>query len=262
MRILALVLLLLCSCRERLSSTAPTPDETPSEAYDALLKKVVTHDGYVDYARLEANRGPLDDFVAWLQRPREWKSRTAIGFAGWVNTYNALVLFQVLERGRPSSVLDVRSWMPGRGNGFFATTAFELGPDVLSLNEIKHERIRMFELDHRAHACMNDATRSSPPMRDGLYSRPAMQKQLRAQMSIWMDDPNRGVRFRDGKAYFSPIMERYWRDFEFFSMGADLCTIATRYATGRRAERLKRLAEEGCPHGFFEYDWSLNTPPR
>jgi hypothetical protein len=256
-----LFLFLLVGCREELSSRAPAPATNPKDAYEDLLNRVVTRDGYVHYTRLQKNRKPLDKYVAWLHSTKAWRgARPTERHADWLNTYNALVLFQVLERGIPESVTQVTGWFGGPGARFFSGTHFRVGPEKMSLNEIKHERIRMSELDFRSHAAMTDATASSPPMQRQLYNKFNLPRQLRAQFGRWVDDTERGIRIEEGRALFNPIFETYARDFEFMSAGTDLCTLAARYASGKRVAQLEALAEQGCPHGYFTYDWSLNSP--
>jgi len=257
-----LFLFMIFGCREVLTSKAPPPNKNPKEEYEDLLRRAVTREGYVNYAKLRKNRKALDRYVAWLHTDKAWKGpRPTERHADWLNTYNALTLFQVLERGTPDSVVDVPGWFGGKGAKFYSGTQFRLGPEHLSLSEIEHERIRMSELDLRSHSAMNHATRSSPPLSRDLYSKFTLPRQLRKQFGRWVDDPERGVRFEDDGAVFNPVFDWYARDFEFMSAGADLCTIAARYASGERVAKFEALAEQGCPHTFFAYDWTLNSPP-
>lgn len=249
--------LLAGACRPMLAPSVPPPDRDPSRAYDRLLGRVVTEDGLVDYDRLEAERAALDDFVAWIARPRR-VPRSNMQHAFWLNAYNALVLYAVLEDERPDSVLDVDGWMPSPGSGFFCERAFLVQGRPVSLWEIEHERLRGRVMDYRDHAAMNCASRSCPPLRDEMYDLRSLGTQLKDQMTRWVDDDARGVRIEDGQAVFSPIFDWFAWDFGFLTAGDDLCTTAARFATGPKARRLEALAEEGCPHTFFAYDWTLN----
>ena len=135
-----LFLILLLGCREELSSKAVPPQTNPKDDYERMLLKVVTRDGYVNYERLRKQRKPLDTYVAWLHGKKAWRgARPTERHADWLNAYNALVLFQILERGTPDSVRDIPGWFGGPGARFFSGTQFQLGPDTLSLNEIEHE---------------------------------------------------------------------------------------------------------------------------
>lgn len=257
-----MLLFLAIACRTTMTSPADGEGDA-RQAYGELLAEVVTDDGYVDYDALESNREPLDRFVAWLARDEAHiGKKTKHRHAYWLNAYNALVLYQVLERGRPDSVHDVGGWLPKTGSGFFIETAFPVGGDVLSLSEIEHERVRMMELDYRDHAALNCASMSCPPLRNELYATPRLQAQLRDQMRRWVMDDERGVRIDGDTLVVNPIFEWFERDFVFMSAGMDTCELAATYAVDNKKRSLDRMIESGCKTTTFEYDWSLNDAAR
>lgn len=256
-----MILLLSIGCR-----TVLTADGDAAGApwrWNALLEHAVTSDGRVDYDVVEAERQALDDYVVWLSRPAVYGGPLKVDrHAFWVNAYNALTIFQVLERGRPASVMDVGGILPMAGSGFFVETAFDVGGVNLSLSEIEHEKLRMVELDFRDHAAINCASASCPPLRAGLYDADLLDEQLDEQMALWVADDARGVRVEADQAVFSPIFDWYARDFEFPGHGDSLCALTARFAEGDKKSALERLDREGCPHRFAVYDWSLNHSPR
>lgn len=256
LRMLALATLLV-GCRRGMVPDVPVDPEAPA-AWAELLSEVVTEDGLVDYDRLEQDRAVLDAYVAWLGREPAHGTPNATRHAFWLNAYNALVLYAVLENGRPDSVMDVDGWLPFSGSGFFYEQAFLVDGEWVSLWDIEHERLRMRLLDYRDHAALNCASRSCPPLRNQLYTPVDLQWQLKDQMTRWIEDPERGVRVEDGGAEFSALFQWYARDFEFWSGGDDLCTIAARFAKGEQKAQLEKLAARGCPRRFKDYDWSLN----
>lgn len=255
---LGLALLVAGGCRQSMSSPVKEAKRDATRAWEELLGRIVI-DGRVDYDTLTAEREALDAYVAWLGSEDAWQGRmTKDWHAQYLNAYNALVLFQVLERGRPASVLDVKGWIPKPGSGFFVETQFPLGVEWLSLSEIEHERLRWKEMDYRDHAAMNCASQSCPPLRAELYRPKDLQAQLDEQMAAWVADDARGLRFEGDEVVFSPIFDWFARDFEFFSAGQSLCEIAAEHAVGKRRVRLTELQAKGCPHRFFAYDWALN----
>jgi hypothetical protein len=253
------LLALATGCRTTMVSSG-TPGKEAGKRWELLLDRVVDDQGYVDYDTLESERGALDDYVAWLADERAWPGRiTKDWHAQYLNAYNALVLFQVLERGRPDSVLDVQGWVPWPGFAFFHSTQFQLGIEKLTLSEIENERIRWKEMDLRDHSAMNCASRSCPPMRQQLYRGGGLAAQLDDQMLAWLSDEERGVRIEGDVAVFNPIFDWFARDFHFFSAGQDPCTIAAEYVGDPdKSRKLLELAERECPRRFFEYDWRLN----
>lgn len=252
----ALVLLLAAGCRERLTASVDAPGaREAARAWEAALTEVVRADGTVDYRALAERREALDGYVAWLGEPRT-PARSAPRHAFYLNAFNALVLFQVLERGVPTSVRDVPGWLPGDASGFFYETEFLVDGRGTSLHELRDELLRFKVLDFRDHAALVDGTASSPPLRPTLYTPEGLDKQLKAQMTRWVDG---GAVTVDGaEAVFHPRFETYAYDFSFQTAGDDLCTIAARFATGDRREGLRRLAAHGCPHRFASVDWRLN----
>ncbi len=253
-----LLLLALLGCRTVMTSDAEISGN-PIRQWERVLAQSVTDEGLVDYDHLEANREALDKYVAWVHSSKPWEGKkTRERHALYLNAYNALVLFQVLERDRPPSVLEPRGWIPKGGSAFFVETAFVMGPDTLSLSEIEHERIRMKELDYRDHAAMNCASMSCPPMRPEVYLPVNLDAQLTDQMNRWMQDERTGVRIEGDVAVFNPIFDWFERDFWFTTAGMDRCEIAAQHTTGAKQKKLLELHEQGCPHRTFDYDWALN----
>lgn len=264
MRAVPLVLLLALGCREPLVPDRPPPATDPSAAWAALLRRAVDPHGYVHYDLLERERDTLEDYVAWLGGPTPWeRHRVGRRLALYLDAWNALVLYQVLERGRPDSVLDVRGWLPGPGSGFFVETRFRLGREWRSLSEIAHQLVRHAELDVRAHAALSCAAMSCPPVRPELYTRGGnLLAKLEDQMRRWLADDERGVRIEGDVAVFNPIFDRYARDFSAWTAGADPCTLAAGFTSGEKQARLLDLAAQGCPRRFFPFDARLNDAAR
>jgi Protein of unknown function, DUF547 len=254
-----LLLVTATGCRQALRSPVAGDRQSPA-AWETLLARVATEEGLVDYDALEADRGALDAYVGWLSTEEAWPGKlTRDWHAQYLNAYNALILFQVLERDRPKSVLDIRGLSQIPGFRFFHGTQFQLGDEWLTLSEIENERVRWKEMDYRDHAALNCASMSCPPIRAELYRPVDLPKQLDDQWRRWLNDDQRGVRIEEGRALFNPIFDWYERDIAFFSAGVDPCTLAAAVTNNaKKRKQLYDLASQGCPHSYFEYDWSLN----
>lgn len=230
--------------------------------WDETLRSVVDAEGRVDYDRLAEDPQPLHDYVAWLAQPARFGGRIKDDrHAMWLNAFNAFVIFEVLERGVQGSVLEVEGWLPFEGSGFFVETTFDVGGQIVSLADIRDEKIRLRELDLRDHAALVSGCASCPPLRPGLYPDDALDLALDQAMEGWVA-LDRTVSIQEGQAVFAPTFDRYARDFERWSQGESLCGIAERYARGPRKAALKGLDEQGCPHRFGTEDWSLNRVSR
>lgn len=254
---------LLLGCRTVLVPPGEVPQGDVSAPWEALLREVVSDDGFVDYHELEARRAPLDTYVLWLGRDRPRVDRDNGQHHLWLNAYTALAMYGVLEAGIPASVDEVDGWLPWAGAGFFVERAFVVQQEPVSLSEIKHEQLRGRTMDLRDHAAIALPFRSGPPVRRELYRQSDLEEQLRDQMERWITDPTRGVRVVDGVAELNALFEQHAFDFEQFSAGDDPCTLAARYFTGAAARELDQLAAAGCPRRFRPEDRRLNDvhPP-
>lgn len=256
--LIAGLLLVVAGCRTLVGPDRAPPDADPSDAWDALLQRAVTPDGFVDYDVIAADPEPLDAFVAWLGKPRPKRDREAPRHAWYLNAYNALVIWAVLHDGRPASVRDVRGWLPAPGAGFFVERAFLLDGHPTSLHEIEHEWLRGRVMDARDHAALNCASRSCPPLRAGLYTPDGLGEQLDAQMARWLADPERGLRVEGDTLVLSPIFDWFAWDFAHFTAEPDLCLALAGYADPPLDAALRAHAATGCRRRFFDYDWALN----
>ncbi len=227
--------------------------------WNRTLSEVVDDDGRVDFDALDDRRDSLDRFVAWLARGDGLMGKKkADRHPFWLNAWNALVLFQVLERGRPADLTDVDGWMPGPATGFFVETQFQVGPDWVSLAEIRDERLRLRELNFRDHSAMYTGRSDGAPMRPELYVKHRLREQLIDQMHTWVRHPTRGVTIDDGTAVFPIEFDWYAWDFEFTTAGLDPCEVAARQAEQPLEGELRALSAEGCPRRFRPADWHLD----
>ena len=249
------------------STSVPTPQaprHDPTAAWESLLGRIVTPEGLVRYDLLQADSGPLQQFIGWLavHGPETDGFRLLDDnrrLAWHLNAYNAFVLWGVLQHSS-SGLLHSVNDVPG----FF--WKFDFGQDG--------ERISLFSYETRvilptyqeplAHGALNCASRSCPPLRAELYSATNLQEQLEDQMRRWVDspDPTRAAVSWDDTLHqfaFSQIFDWYSRDFRDWGAADDPCRAVRAYATGDLKERL--LSHPDCPHTFYPYDWSLNAAP-
>ncbi len=254
-----LFVFLLIGCRETLYPRVSTPSQSPTMAWGRVLAKAVDEQGDVDYAFIRANRRPLDDYVAWVARDTGLHFKgPANAHAFWLNTYNALAIYQVLERGISKSVCEIPTLWPGRCSGPTWATDFEVGGYRTSLWEIYNERIVSGHQDYRDLACMNPGVRSGPPVHAGLYTPDGLKEQLNGQMAAWMRHKRRGVRVEGDVAVFNEIFDRYSFEVDLFTDGRDLCDLARLFTVGEKAAELQALSQRGCPHRFARFDRRLN----
>ncbi|NCG21560.1 MAG: DUF547 domain-containing protein, partial [Rhodobacterales bacterium] len=194
----------------------------------------------------------------WLSRPEALRHRPdAISHAYWLNVFNTLTIYQIVERDL-QSVTDVPSAMPWPAAGFFAGTEFVLDGQALSLWEIGHERITHEFQDYRDFGALTMGIKGGPPARGRLYGPEKLGAQLDDQMSLFMMS-EAGLHINaDGSLFFNAVFDQYAQEFELYTAGASLCDIAIRHTRGRRQARLVQARDRGCRHTFQPLDWSLN----
>lgn len=235
----------------------PLDPEAPSKL-DAVLQRVVDAQGDVDYDALRDEREALEAYLRWIARPNATDGKMGQQHhAFWLSAFNALVLYQVLERDVRQSVNEVPSGLPWEGSRFWYGTEFVVAGEPMSLWELGHERLTHTTQDYRDFAALAVAARSGPPVRAGLYSAAELDAQLDAQMHAFLQG-DRGIQFEGEQILFNAVFDRYDSEFALYTAGLDPCSLAAMHTTGDRSARLIAAAEAGCPHGYFAFDWSLN----
>lgn len=252
------ILLVLFGCRERLEPEGVGVQRGAPMAWHAVLQDVVDDRGDVDYDALRERRHALDAYVAWIAQPGGRRTPDQV-HAFWINSFNALVLFQILERDLEGSVLDAGGVFPFRGSRFFLGTEFVVAGEPMSLWELGHERLTHSNQDYRDFLVLSVGARSGPGLKQGLIDPTELERDLRLQTQAFFGS-DRALRFTDdGQVHFNPIFDRYWPEIALYRHGVNRCELAAWNTTGERQARLLALAERGCPHDFFPFDWSLNA---
>lgn len=254
------------ACRPVLSADVPAPRREPAEAWAEVLAEVVTEDGAVRFDALEARRAPLDAYVAWLAVSEPPRDRDNAQHAFWLNAYAALTLWTALQDDLPAraaadptvGVDAIEGWMPWTGSGFFFERAYVVQGMPTSLAEIAHERLRGRVMDPRDFAALPTLRRTGPPVRAELYRTRDLDAQLDDQFARWLAS-DRGLRWDGDVPLFHPVFSKYADDFALWTVGDDLCTLAARFATGPRKERLRGAAHAGCPYRSFPEDGALDV---
>jgi len=256
------------ACTERRAVPQRVLLDDPSEAWGELLEEASSAEG-VDYDLIDARRGILDDYMAWigahgprLDSYKESKEDEAISFL--VNAYNASVVYGVLQASddagaRIDSVRDLRFgvWQ-APGSGFFGGQRFFIDGEWVSLHHLEQEMIVNRYQEPLLHAALNCASAGCPELR--WFSSKRLQVQLQRAMRAFLasDRGLRPVGAEPDEGYTaSEIFSWYGDDFLDWSDDATVCEWMQTYAKGKRRTWLKAHADD-CPLSFHPYDWSLN----
>jgi hypothetical protein len=233
---------------------------------DALGRWV--HDEGVDYDAVHAEERDLRRFIATLGAigPRSTPERFTTEperLAYYINAYNALVLFAVMDNWPIASVHEVRGWLdPRAGFGFFYGLRFPLDGQVTNLYELENRVIRGF-IDARIHAAINCASKSCPALAAYAFEPATLDEQLdevtrrfcSSATHVSIDDDAREIRL-------SAIFQWYRSDFEEHArrLGrpATLVDFISAFATSEMAMALERARRAEFEVVFKPYDWALN----
>jgi len=217
-RLAPLAVLFLVGCFTTVRpNTTLSPGETAAlETFDyadwaAVLRDHVDARGKIDYPALKTNRARLDRFVALLAvvgpttRPDLFPTRDH-ALAYYINAYNALTLFNVLNRYPLDSVNDVQK-------SFFYFTRFQLDGDDLSLYDLENDLIRPRFAEPRVHFALNCASAGCPALPTEPFLPQTLAAQLERETRLFLHE-KRNVTVEGDDLVLSQIFEWYGEDFK------------------------------------------------
>jgi hypothetical protein len=228
----------------------------PHEIFARVLQEHVSN-GLVRYPSLNKKRSDLDLYVAYINKYSPDTSPALFAtnedkLAYYLNAYNALVLFNVLEHPGLTDLSDAKF-------DFFYRTTFFVGGESYNLYELENDVVRVRFPDPRIHFALNCASLGCPKLPSEPFLPNKLEAQLERETKLFLADP-KNVSVKDGVASISQIFEFYPEDFTN-AMRAD-------GSTGSDSELLigflnkYRSKEEQLPLStqivYTPYDWSLN----
>jgi hypothetical protein len=202
-------------CFSTLEPRGPVPAASSLNALDlepwaTVLNEHVDDGGRVDYAGLAKNRDALDRFVAALSvvgpasRPELFPTRDD-RLAYYLNAYNALVLFNVLEHYPLDSVNDGKV-------GFFYLTRFRLDGDRTNLYDLENSLIRPEFKEPRVHFALNCASVGCPRLPRVPFRAEELEQQLAHEAHVFLHEV-RNVSVEDGEVVLSEVFDWFEEDF-------------------------------------------------
>jgi len=226
--------------------------------WQTVLDTVVTDDGLIKYDLLTNNTNGAKDalfrYVGMINqaspvnRPELFKSEGE-KLAYYINAYNALCLYGVLQKGLPGNVLL---------SGLYFTASFPVGGSSTNLDSLEKQHVRSAG-DPRVHFALNCMSKSCPPLRKEAYEGSKLDAQLADQGRRYLNDP-RGVQKDSGtKVKLSEIFTKFYPD-EF----KDAFTRTTGKKDPSLLEAIRPFAGPDSPvqmateYESMSYDWSLN----
>lgn len=213
------------------------------EVTNLFFHKYVDKDNKVDYQSLKANSDLLDiilDYAAKLDVKNESKE---VNKAFWINTYNLLVIKNVLNNYPVKSVHDVPE--------FFKENDFLVAKQQLTLDDIENTILREIFQDPGIHFVLTNGTNGSCPILDHAYMPTNIDGQIKDQATKMINN-NDYIRIdrKEKKINIPKIFEWYTKDFvTFYTNEIDFVNLF-----------LEKKITKDFTIKVYEFDWSLNSP--
>jgi len=234
--------------------------EDPYAAWERVLASYVDSEGLIDYAGLKA-RG-MDDFREFMGVLAETDPASLGGeqeqMAFWINAYNAVVVWQVVEKYPVDSVRDVGALL-GLVGGFFKNEYRIAGQDM-SADNIEHDTLRAHFDDERIHWALVCGAFGCPRLLAQPYRAATLDATLAAQSREFLSLP-RGLQL-DREAdtlYLSSYFN--WYEDDFTDVAGTVIDYALRHAPDDVVEYI-RANRDSLRVRIMDYDWTLNEQSR
>ncbi|NQY68549.1 MAG: DUF547 domain-containing protein [Flavobacteriales bacterium] len=175
--------------------------------YGNILNMYVTETGLVNYKGLVSKKSQIESFLEYMRRSAPYYSSASDeSLAYWINLYNAATLNLILNNYPVSSIMDIN------GGKAWDLKIVKVGDDVLSLNQIEHERIRPIFNEPRIHFAVNCAAKSCPKLLNEIYSSEKLEAQLERQTKYFINQSGKNT-IQANSLSLSEIFEWYKDDF-------------------------------------------------
>ena len=218
------------------------------ESWARVLERFVNEAGEVDFAALRGDRADLDRYVLWVARidPALIES-DAERLAHFINSYNALSMYNVIEAGIPpthAGLAKVR---------FFVLRKLIIGGQPRSLYSYENDLIRPLK-DPRIHFALNCSAVSCPVLPRAPFSGSKLDAELdRETRAFFARESNFRIDTESRTVWLSELLDFYPEDF-VPDFAPSLLEYANRYAPV--------AAPLDYRVRFVPYDWTVANSAR
>lgn len=234
-----------------LSTAAENQQTDPYQPWMRVLATFVNDRGEVNFHALARERTDLDEFLDYVARasprsaPESFPGKTA-KLAYYLNAYNALSMFNVIDSGFPKSLAGMtKVW-------FFGFKRFTVGGKRLSLYALENDVIRPLG-DERAHFALNCMAVSCPRLPREPFTPDNLNRQLDDEARRFFGEArNLQVLPERELVRVSSILKFYTEDF--LAKSPTLIAYINKYANIKISDDY-RLE-------FIDYDWTVNDQTR
>lgn len=245
-----LLLFALAAC----STLAPIPktdslDPSASLAgYERTLQRFVNDQGEVDFAALQKDRVDLDRYVAFIANtPAESFTGANDRLAYYINSYNALSMYNVIDSGIPHTHAGLNKLK------FFVLKKFSIGGKPMSLYAYENDIIRKLN-ESRVHFALNCSAVSCPQLPRVPFKGDGLDQQLETEaLRFFARSENLKIDHPARQVFSNEILKFYSEDFAP-SHAPTLIDYINRYAPEK--------IPSGYKLNFLDYDWTVANSQR
>lgn len=234
----------------------PTEVEVPKDVskaeqtWGAVLREFVDAQGRVNFQGLAKQRTKLDQYVAWVgayspeSNPAMFPNSND-RLAYYLNSYNALAMYGVIERGIPK---DFDSFF--KRLAFFKNLEYRIGGREISLYDYENGTIRTLG-DPRVHVALNCMSVGCPRLPREPFRGSTLEAQLNAGAKEFFNS-TKHVRVNNSTktAEISQILEFFTGDFVNERQAKSVIAYANKWR--------EEVIPETYAVSFIKYDWTVN----
>lgn len=223
------------------------------DSWGALLEAHVDDEGRIDFEAIAANPERLRDYITAIEsygpasHPEDFATRTAV-LAYHANTYNALAMWGVIERGIPDGFTSFF-----QRAAFFKFRPVRIAGQKTNLHDYENKVIRPLN-EPRMHFALNCMVRDCPRLPRQAFLAAELHRQLDRAAIEFFSHPRKLQIDHDAREIrVSAILDFYTRDFVASGRAEDLPSYINRY--------LEQPLPENYQIKFLKYDWRVNRQP-
>ena len=230
-------------------------DQIQHGGFDALLKKYVDADGYVNYKAWHASRADRSALQNYLKQLSRANLRLAASreakLAFWINAYNAVTLEGILQVYPTTSIRNHTAKVVGYN--IWKQLKLPVGDRQYSLEDIEHKVLRKMN-EPRIHFAIVCASVGCPRLRNEAYVAGRLESQLADNArDFFSRSQNLQVDVQRRTLHLSAITS--WFATDFGSTKAQQLGYLSKYMPAQ-AQQLAR--DPNVKVSYLKYNWNLN----
>ncbi len=247
MRVQGLILALMLAAGPAAATNGQALDPAVPPGWAAVLERFVDEYGRVDFEAIAQAPANLDSAVAYIastspeSNPSLFANREA-RIAYYVNAYNALAMFNVVDSGIPRSLAGLQKVR------FFWVKKFTIGGRSMSLYALENDMVRPMQ-DERVHFALNCMSVSCPRLPRKPFTSGNLDRELAAAAQLFLSEKRNLTISSDARQVKVSEILKFYRE-DFLHASPDLTAYINRH--------LGAKIPEGYKVDFIDYDWTVN----